>query len=413
MNTIAIVGGGIGGIKAAETLRALGYDGTLAVFEKSRHWPYDRPPLSKAFLAGQVDQDSLYLHDPQWYQDHDIRLELGWEVTAIDPGARRLRGLKGQEVAYDHLILASGAVARRLTVPQADLSGVFYLRTLSDADALRAWIQAGQRAVVVGAGFVGMEVAIALRQRGLDVTVVEPQAVPLQHIVGPQVGAVTQALLERAGIRFVPQATVAGLHGPGQVEQVTLSDGRHLPADVVVIGIGVQPIAPRLPVQTADSRPGVLVNEYGQTAWPQVWACGDVSVWPSRRFGRRLHVEHWDHAQNHAATVAGNLLGAQRAYDQVPYFWSDLGSTTLQYVGYAPQWDQLVIRGALSTDSGLVFYLTEGRIAAALAINRPREIVLCRRLVGRADPVAVHQLEDPGYDLKRLMPSPSAVSQPH
>ena len=367
---IVIVGASLAGASAAVTLRELGYTGELRLVGEEDALPYERPPLSKAVLIGAADEPD-WVRDEAFYADQQIELLRGTTVTRIDRD-RHVVVAGGTELPYDKLVLATGSTPRRLQVPGADLDGVRTLRTLPDSLALRERFTPGARVVVVGAGWIGCESAAAARQRGASVTVVEPLTQPLLRVAGERVGATFATLHREHDVDLRLGTTVVGFGGEGgRVSEVRLPDGVTLPADTVVVGIGVLPntaLADAAGLELAEG--GVAVDATLQTSDPDIYAVGDIAAHDHPRYGRRVRVEHWANAKDQGEHVAGNLLGAAAAYEKRPFFFSDQYDLGCEYRGLAdPGRDRLVVRGDLEQREFIAFWLRDGAVAAALNVN--------------------------------------------
>lgn len=399
--TFVIVGAGLCGSRAAEVLRKEGFDGRILLCGEEPDPPYDRPPLSKEFLAGEIEADAITLHPQQFYSEQRIDLELGRAVTTIDPGRHTLTWADGNSLRYDKLLLATGSQARRLPLPGGDLEGVHYLRTLADAKRLRAALAGAGRVAVVGAGFIGCEVAAVARTRGAAVTLLEALPAPLHRVLGPEAGARITRLHSDHGVEVRCGARIEAFVGEdGRVRGVRLAGGEVVECEACVVGVGIVPAAAMAAAAGIDCADGVVVDAGCATAAPDVFAAGDVANWPFR--GGRLRVEHWDNALNQAQVAAKSMLGQQASYGPVPYFWSDQYDWKLQYLGHAARWDRLAVRGDLESDSFAVFYLDGERAAAALVVNRPREIMAIRRLMAASPKLSADELSDPSTDLRAL-----------
>ncbi len=372
---VVVVGASVCGAHAAETLRDEGWEGEIVLVGAEGRLPYDRPPLSKAVLQAEADAD---VDDPTFnpasaYEEKRIHLELGRPAVAVDPRARTVTLEGGRSIRYDHLLLATGSRVRRLTVPGSDLPGVLYLRTYDDAMRLRAAIAGARRAVVVGAGFIGSEVASSCRSRGLDVTVLEALPAPLARALGEEVGGYLGDLHRSHGVDLRLSTGVTAFRGSGRVEQVVASDGRALDADLVVVGVGIEPEVSYLAGSGIAVDNGIVVDVQGRTGTPGVFAAGDCANWPHPASGRRLRVEHWEHAWYHGEAAARSILGKGEAYDPLLYFWSDQYDVELQYIGHAARWDRVVVRGRPSDFSFAAFYLDGGILRAVMTVGRPEE----------------------------------------
>ncbi|MEZ5138412.1 MAG: FAD/NAD(P)-binding oxidoreductase [Acidimicrobiales bacterium] len=384
MDRIVVVGASLAGLRAAETLRREGFGGTLTLVGDEAHAPYDRPPLSKQVLTGEWDAERVAL-----VAAADEGLELTWErgvaATGLDLGGRTVALADGRQLPFDGLVIATGARARRL--PGDDgLAGVHALRTLDDALAVRAAVAAGGRLVVVGAGFIGAEVAASCRSQGGDVAVVEPLAAPLARVLGPEMGQVIAELHRDHGVELHLGVGVERLEGEGRVERVVLADGRALDADVVVVGIGVIPNTEWLEGSGLELADGVVCDETTLVA-PGVVACGDVARWPNRLYDEVMRVEHWEHALDMAAHAARRLLADGRGepgepFAPVPFFWSDQYDRKIQLAGRVRPDDELaVVAGSLDDRRFCALYGRQGRVVGALAMNMPAKVIRYRRQI--------------------------------
>jgi NADPH-dependent 2,4-dienoyl-CoA reductase/sulfur reductase-like enzyme/nitrite reductase/ring-hydroxylating ferredoxin subunit len=367
--SIAIIGGGAAGHAAAETLRREGYAGPVRMFSADSAAPYDRPNLSKDYLAGTAPEEWLPLRPPEFYRDNEIALHLDTRVTALDPERRELRCADGSRHAFGALLLASGAEPVRLPVPGAEQPHVFYLRSLADSRALIAAAAGARRAVVVGAGFIGLEVAAALRKRGLDVRVTAPERVPMERLFGAEIGGLVRRLHEQNGVVFDLGTTVAAIAD----NTVRLATGAVVPADLVVVGIGVRPATALAEAAGLAVDRGVLVNEYLETSRPGIFAAGDVARWPDPLSGERIRVEHWVVAERQGQSAARNMLGRRERFAAVPFFWSQHYDMTISYVGHAEEWDEVAVKGDIAAADCAVTYRRGGRDLAVATIARDRD----------------------------------------
>ena len=367
---IVIVGASLGGASAAVRLRERGFEGDVRLIGAEEHLPYERPPLSKALMLGERDEPD-WVQDADYYAAHDIGLLTGTVATAID----RQRGVVmagGDEHPYDKLLLATGSSPRRLRTPGADLDGVVTLRTWDDALALRKRLVESAHIVIVGAGWIGCEVAAAARHHGASVTVVEPLSQPLVRVVGEQVGAAFADLHRDHGVDLRLGADVAGIVGDGRVESVKLTDGSSLPAETVVVGVGVKPnveLAEAAGLDLADQ--GIAVNAALQSSDPDIYAVGDIAAHDHPHYEGRVRVEHWAAAKDQGGHVAGNLLGADDPYELRPFFFSDQYDLGCEYRGLAdPARDELFVRGDLRSREFTAFWLRDGGVVAAMNVNQ-------------------------------------------
>jgi 3-phenylpropionate/trans-cinnamate dioxygenase ferredoxin reductase subunit len=364
-----IVGASLAGGSAAAELREGGFEGEITLIGAEKPLPYNRPPLSKGYLRGQDRFEDQLVNPASFYKEQHIALRLGVSATAIDAGRKLVTLDGGETVPYDRLLVATGGRNRTLTTPGADRAGIFQLRTLEDCDRIRAVATAGRRAVVVGMGFIGSEVAASLRQMGVGVTAIESHPVPLARVLGPEVGGVLAAIHREKGVELVLEDTVAAFEGEDRVERVRTRKGRVLPCDFVVAGIGIVPNTELLGAAGAGVDNGVLVDEHCRTTLHDVYAAGDVANHLHPIFGR-LRVEHWNNGLQHGRAAARAMLGDPEPYDYVHTFWSDQYEHTIEYVGFAAEWDRLVFRGQPSSRKFLGFYLKDGIVRAAVGLDR-------------------------------------------
>ncbi|WP_175682229.1 FAD-dependent oxidoreductase [Burkholderia cenocepacia] len=358
--SVVIVGGGAAAIAAAVTLRQEGYPHAITLLSADADPPYDRPNLSKDYLAGTAEADWLPLRAPSFYAEQRIDVRCNTRVTRLDPAQRSVELADGSRIEYGALLLATGAEPNRLNVPGADLPHVRTLRSRADCDALIAKLKTARRCVVVGASFIGLEAAAALRTRGLDVHVVAPDPHPMGRVLGDALGDTIKALHEARGVVFHLGTTPARI-GP---DSVTLSNGDVLPADVVLVGIGVHPNVELAQDAGLAVERGVTVDRFLQTSAPGIYAAGDIARWPDPLTGERIRVEHWVVAERQGIVAARNLLGQQRPFDAVPFFWSQHYDLTLRYVGHAEQWDRVEIDGNLGAhDCSIAYWRGNTRLA--------------------------------------------------
>jgi apoptosis-inducing factor 3 len=381
VKAILIVGGGAAGEVAAETLRREGFGGRITLVTGESQGPVDRPNLSKDYLAGNAPEEWIPLRGEDFYREQQIDLLTGTPVSDIPAGERAAVLADGRSLAWDRLLIATGAEPVRLTIPGADLSHVHYLRSLGDSRAIIAAAARAKRAVVLGASFIGLEVAASLRARNLEVYVVAPNRRPLERIMGDEVGDYVRSLHEEHGVVFHMGNTAQRIDASG----VTLSDGSVLPADLVVAGVGVRPsvgLAERAGIAVDG---GIVVDEFLESSRPGIYAAGDVARWPDPRTGQRARVEHWVVAERQGQVAARNMLGRRERFDAVPFFWSQHYDVTIAYVGYAPQWDQAEVRGSLQGRDATVVYRLAGRVAAVATIFRDRVSLAAEAAIERGN----------------------------
>jgi len=366
---IVIVGASLAGGTAAVTLREEGYDGDIVLIGAERELPYSRPPLSKGYLRGQDRFEDQLVKPASYYTEQRIELKLGVRATAIDPKQKMVELDGGARVAYDRLLVTTGGRNRTLTVPGANLSGVFQLRTVEDCNRIRAAVAPGKRAVVIGFSFIGSEVSASLRQLGVEVVAIEGARVPLARVLGDEAGRVLADIHRDKGVQLVSEDAVDALEGSGRVTRVRTRKGRAFECEMVVAGIGIVPNAELLAAAGAQIENGVLVDEHCRTTLPDVFAAGDVTNHLHPIFGR-LRVEHWNNGYQQGRAAARALLGRPEPYDYIHTFWSDQYEHVIEYVGFAASWDRVVFRGRPESRKFLGFYLKDGVVRAAVGLDR-------------------------------------------
>ncbi|OJY38804.1 FAD-dependent oxidoreductase [Pseudonocardia sp. 73-21] len=397
-----IIGAGLAGAKAAQTLREEGFDGRIVLIGSESGRPYERPPLSKGYLTGAAEQASLYVHEEGWYAEHAVELRLDRRVTGLDRAAHQVELDGGERLDYSKVLLATGALPRRLAVPGAGLDGVHYLRTLQDSARLREAIQAGDRVVVVGAGWIGLETAAAARGYGCEVTVIEPQAVPLQAALGQQMGAFFADVHRRHGVDLRLGRGVTELRGTGHVRAVVTDDGDEIPADVVIVGIGARPCTELADGTGLAVDNGILVDEYLRTTDPDVYAAGDVANAFYPRYGAWIRVEHWANALHGGPAAARSMLDHDVVDDRLPYFFTDQYEIGMEYAGWFPVggYDTVVTRGNLDEAAFHVFWLASDRVVAGMHVNQWDEgIAPIQELIRAGRPMDPRRLADPSVPL--------------
>jgi len=403
--THVIVGASLAGATAAETLRKEGFEGRIVLIGTEDERPYERPPLSKDYLRGESGRDKVYVHDEGFYAEHGIELRLGRTAASLETANGELALDDGERLAYDRLLLATGAEPRRLAIPGGELDGVLYLRSVQDSDTLRERLDRGGALVVVGAGWIGAEVAASARQRGLDVTVIEPASVPLERVLGAEVGAIYRDIHTDHGVQLLLGTGVEAFEGDGAVERVRTSDGRAIACDFVVVGVGVQPRV-RLAAEAGIAVDnGILVDEHLQASAPGVFAAGDVANAHHPFYGERIRVEHWANALNQGPAAARNMLGQSVPYERLPYFFSDQYDVGMEYSGFARTWDRVVFRGDPDGREFVAFWLAEDRVVAGMNVNVWDVNEAIQQLIRERVQVDDRRLADPDVPLEELASS--------
>ncbi len=368
---VVIVGGGAAGLACAHELRRLGYAGAITMLSADRDPPCDRPNLSKDYLAGTAPAEWLPLRGQDWYADNRVTLRLGCEVTELDPPGQLVRTAGGED-HYDRLLLATGSEPNHLRGPGFAGENVFTLRSIGDAAAVAALASPGARALIIGASFIGLEAAAALRQRGLDVTVVAPDQIPFERVFGPEIGAWFRQLHEGQGVQFALGVGVKAI----DEGNAKLADGRSIPADFVLLGVGVRPriaLAEAAGIVTAGG--GIRVDQFLETSAPGMFAAGDIAAYPDPLTGDPVRIEHWVVAERQGQRAAANLLGEKRPYRAVPFFWTEQFGVSLRYVGYAARWDRIEIDGDVAKGDFVARYYDGGRHCASAGVGRDLAIL--------------------------------------
>jgi 3-phenylpropionate/trans-cinnamate dioxygenase ferredoxin reductase component len=401
--THVIVGAALAGAKAAEALREEGFDGRIVLIGEEAEQPYERPPLSKEYLRGEAPREKARVHPDGFYEQHDIELRTGTRVERIDAAAHEVELAGGERLTYDRMLLATGAEPRRLQLPGSDLDGVHYLRDLADADALAARLATGSgRVVVIGGGWIGAEVAASARTKGLDVALVEMAQVPLERVLGRELGEIYAGIHRDHGVELHLGASLEAFEGEGRVERVRLKDAAPIECDFVVVGIGVVPrtrLAEEAGLAVGD---GILVSKRLETSVAGVFAAGDVANAFHPFYGRKLRVEHWANALNQPATAAAAMLGKPASYERLPYFFSDQYDVGMEYVGYAEDWDDVVLRGDAAAREFVAFWLKDGLVTAGMNVNVWDVVEPIKALIESRRPVDVARLRDPDVPLEDL-----------
>lgn len=401
MAGMVIIGAGHAAGQAAASLRQEKYEGDITIIGDEPHVPYQRPPLSKQYLSGEQGLDRVYLRPEKFYADKNITLKLGVTATAIDPAAQTISLDDGDTVEYEKLIIATGSRARILNIDGSDLGGIHYLRTIADVDAIRAEMQPGKSLVIVGGGYIGLEVASVGVEAGLTVHVLEMEERILQRVTTPEMSAYYHNLHTTRGVNIHTSTGVTGFAGDGQVQQVLCGDGVAFDADLVIVGIGIIPNVELAEAAGLTCDNGIVVDDHCRTSDANIYAAGDCTNHPNPLLNRRLRLESVPNAMEQARVCASNMLGGDKVYSAMPWFWSDQYELKLQMVGFSADHDTQVVRGNMDDNQFAVFYLKDGLVVSADAVNSPKEFMVCKQLVGK--PADVQALQNPDTDLKALL----------
>ena len=402
MTTFLVIGANMAGGTAAATLREDGFDGRVVLIGHEPHPPYERPPLSKEYLRGEEDEPR-FLRPPEWYEEHEIETGFGKRAERVDIAGRSVELADGELIGFDSLLIATGSRNRKLPLPGLDLPGVHDLRSLADSETIRAAAVPGARAVLVGMGFIGAEVAASLRSRGVDVTVVEFFETPLQRVLGTRLGRVVEGLHRDHGVEMVFRDAAERFEGDGRFEVLHTKEGRAIEGDFAVVGVGVEPVTEVVGGTDVAVDDGILVDPALQTTVPGVFAAGDVARHDHPVFGP-IRVEHFDNALKMGQAAARNMLGRREVFDDPHWFWSDQYDVNMQMAGIATEWDDEVVRGSLEERRFAAFLLKDGVLRSTFTMNWPRDVRRSMPLIKaqvRPDP---ELLADPEFDLRKLAP---------
>ncbi len=402
MPTFLIIGANMAGATAAATLREEGFDGGVVLVGLEPHPPYERPPLSKEYLRGE-EQEPRFIRPPEWYEKNQIETRFGEGAQRVDVSGRSVELAGGERIAFDSLLIATGCRNRKFPLPGLDLPGVHDLRSLPDSDAIKAAAVPGARAVLVGMGFIGAEVAASLRSRDVDVTVVEFAETPLQRVLGTELGRVLEGLHRDHGVKMIFRDSAERFEGDGQFEALKTKEGRTIEGDFAVVGVGVEPVTDIVRGTDIAVDNGILVDPALQTNVPGVFAAGDVARHDHPVFGR-IRVEHFDNAMKMGEAAARNMLGRTKVFDDPHWFWSDQYDVNIQMAGFATEWDDVIVRGSLEERRFAAFLLKDGVLRSTFTMNWPRDVRRSMPLIKaqvRPDPKL---LADPEFDLRKLAP---------
>ncbi len=399
--TFVIAGASLTGAKAAEELKSRGFEGRTILLGAEPERPYERPPLSKDFLRGEAD-DKPFVHDEGFYSEKDIDLRLGVTVSAVDPLGSTVTVDGSEVIGFDRLLIATGAEPRRLDLPGALLDDVVYLRTIADSEALGQRFGDGVKVVVVGAGWIGSEVAASARQKGCDVTMIAPESAPLEGVLGAELGKVYRDIHEDHGVRFMAGTGVTEFAGTDSVEAVLTDSNERIEADLVVVGAGVLPRTALAEAARIPTDNGILTGASLETEAPGIFAAGDVANALHPFYNQRIRVEHWANARRQGAAAARSMLGEPVEFDEIPYFFSDQYDVGMEYAGYAPESDGIVYRGDVESREFIAFWMKDGRVVAGMNVNVWDVSDSIRDLIKSRNEVDPGRLADPGTDLGTL-----------
>lgn len=399
---LIIVGAGHAAGQAVATLKQKKFAGEIRLIGEENWLPYQRPPLSKKFLAGQLPAERLYVKPPAFYEDPSVSVQLGTRIAGIDRTQREVVSESGNAQPYDKLILAIGASARRLELPGCELRGIHYLRTIDDVLAIREHVKKGRRMVIVGAGYIGLEVAAVAATLGLKVTVVEMQDRVMKRVVSPQISHIYEAVHREHGVELRLNTGIERFLGEQRVSGLKLADGQELPADLVVIGIGIRPNVALAESAGLEVEDGIVVDDRCRTSDPDIYAVGDCTFHPNALLGRSIRLESVHNALEQARTAAANVCGEDLCYADVPWFWSDQYDLKLQIAGLSSGYDQAVMRGDTKARCFTCVYLKAGRIIAVDAVNSPKDFIQSKKLIAEHAPLDLARLPDPATELKDL-----------
>jgi 3-phenylpropionate/trans-cinnamate dioxygenase ferredoxin reductase subunit len=400
---LVVVGGGQAAAQSIQSARQLGFDGRISLIAAELHLPYQRPPLSKTYLAGTLASERLRLRPESFYASREVELHLGRSATLLDAGKRRLDLDDGSTLRYDALLLATGSRVRELELPGSRLDGVHYLRTLDDVDRLRVGFKAGRRLVIIGGGYIGLEVAAVASSFDMEVIVIEAAERVLARVASPELAAFFAGYHRARGVQIHCNSNVSAFTGRSRITGVATNTGRHYEADLVLIAVGIVPNIELALDAGLECSIGIHVDQYARTGAPSIFAAGDCTAHRHPQVGRLIRLESVQNAIEQGKAAAGTVAGQPRPFDEVPWFWSDQYDLKLQIAGLALDYDATIVRGNMQENSFCIFYLAGGRPVAVDAVNRPRDFMLARKLVAAKLSAKPQELADSNFDLSQYL----------
>ena len=398
-----IIGSGQAAAQAVQTLRQEKFSGSITIVGEEAYPPYQRPPLSKKYLAGELSVERLYLKPISHYKNKDVTMRLGEKVTALEPEKSRVVLENGQTITFSRLLLATGSHVRKLQIPGEDLDGIHYLHTIKDADAIAEGLKRGSQLVIVGAGYIGLEVAAVAIKRGVAVTVLEALDRVMARVVSPEISNFYLDYHQKRGVNILCNTAVTRFSGKNKVERVETADGKHFPCDRVIVGIGVEPAVELAEAAGLACNNGILVDEFARTQHPDIFAAGDCTNHPNHQTGTRVRLESVHNAIEQAKTAASNMLGKPKRYEDVPWFWSDQYHIKLQIAGLSQGYDDVVVRGDPANESFAAFYFKGGKLISVDAVNAPAEFLSAKRLIAADADISPETVADISVSMKDIM----------
>ena len=403
MNNLVIIGTGQSAAQCALTLRRNMFKDNITMIGEEKHLPYQRPPLSKEFLSGEVSLERVFMKSKEFFDQNDVTIFTSTPVISIDRNKKILSLSNQEDLTYNKLVIATGSRVRKLNVEGSSLKNISYLRSIEDANRLKEYFKFGKKLVIVGAGYVGLEVAATAVKKGINVTLIEMENRIMSRTVDPVISKYFDSLHRQNGVEIFLEAALEKFEGKDAVERVICSNGQIIEADGVLIGVGILPNQELAESAGLNCNNGILVDEFGRTEDTSIFACGDCTNHPNTYLNKNLRLESVHNALEQAKTVAMSLLGKQEKYNQVPWFWSDQYDKKLQIVGFSDDHDELVIRGSIEEDNFMLFFLKEGKLIAVNAVNNPKEFLICKKLVANRQKISSDAISNQSVDLKELL----------